>query len=1356
MICPICGFDNPERNAFCGMCGTRLAIRCPACQALLPMDYRFCGNCGNPLGNISEREEPLVKKAEISEGIVNFEEGDSHATLPLAGEKRQVTVMVADVKESTRILEKIGGEAWVEGMNQVLQIMGNAVYQYGGEVDQFRGDGMVAFFGARSAHEDDPERAILAALVMQERMDQFSQTFQQLHQQAVLVRVGINTGEVITAQIGSRETHSEDTAMGGAITLAARLESSAEPGTILVSQDTYELVSEHFKWKSLGDMAVRGLEQPIQVYRPLSPIPDSEQSHRTQAFGSSVPMVGRDEALDTILAAIQDLREHKGGILLINGEAGMGKSRLVFEAQQQVIRDEALRTPQEGSLVWLQGRCRSYGHSLPDSMWVDLGQRWLGMGAWASQEEASQQLKDRGRLFWGDQFEDHYPYMAAFLSLPLEEDYAQRVNQLDAESLRHRFFLAIYSWLENMSRQHPLVLAFKEVHWADETSLDLLKFCLPLCTRERILFMVVYRPERTSPMWVFQHYVQTEYYHRLTTVELGPLDEGKSRQLLDEMIGSETLSPEVRRQILEKAAGNPYYLVELVRSLIEQNILVRDATHNQWRAANQEFVVELPASLKSLLTASIDRLSPPEKVTLQMAAVIGPIFWLKVLQVLRGDSRDLESHLVAMERAQLITERGLIPNLGREYTFTSSLIREAAYDSILTIQREERHRLVAATLEKIAQENVLQHYHGIIAYHYRQAGDCQRDLFHSMLEAQNAQKIYANKEAIQAYQHVLDLLDRDDARNCIPPERQAAEWRLEALEGIGQIQFGIGDVAAAEVHLREALALARHMNLEPRALARLFYWMGEVLFWQERYEEPVHLGEEGLYFLGENNRNIEAALMNQLVAVGCSQLGDHQKFIEFTQRTAGFIQELTYSEELRPAYDHIIVLYAFTLKDLEGAQRWLDTFQELAEKAHDLRALGEVNNLTATILTRRGDLMSAILPFQTALDYFKRIGDAKHQSRLLRGQGACYLQLGSLDEAESCFERALEASQVYENKTDQALGTWYKAQVLLCQGKSGEAEALFQKAYEVSEKIDVLKDGWAFLGLGRVTMAHGKRQEIQDMLKFTFESNPNMVFRVPYQALNILNKLERTYKRKSDFQAYVEYFRQRYPQVQGAPLSQWYLTPGEIQPTAEEPNLQETFQDPLPEAWQWLDPFEDCHYIVGDGVVIYAANERNFHHINRSAPRLLLRAALEGDFTLQVACSPAAEDRPAIGGLLVWQSDKYWFCLESGGRGPEEVILRGFRDNYDYVFGRGQLNFLNKLLRLERRGERLTAFCSPDGQSWFCAGSTEITTPYPVQVGLHAIGHINRTIYPGAYPLGTSMRFEDFRLWDLNEKDESP
>jgi hypothetical protein len=261
-----------------------------------------------------------------------------------------------------------------------------------------------------------------------------------------------------------------------------------------------------------------------------------------------------------------------------------------------------------------------------------------------------------------------------------------------------------------------------------------------------------------------------------------------------------------------------------------------------------------------------------------------------------------------------------------------------------------------------------------------------------------------------------------------------------------------------------------------------------------------------------------------------------------------------------------------------------------------------------------------------------------------------------------------------------------------------------------------------------------------------------MVFRAPYQALNILSKLERTYKHHADFQAYAEYYRQRYPQVRESLFSQWYLIPGEVQSNQGEPTLRDSFQVPHEEVWQWVDPFKDCQFMLDDGLIIFAANERNFHHINHSSPCFLVKEPLSGDFTLQVTCGPGADERPAIGGLLVWQSEQYWFCFETGTRGPEEVNLRGFLDNFDQVFGRGQVDSQSRVLRLERHGDQLSAFCSPDGETWFNAGSAQIATPHPVQVGLHAIGHINRTSYPGAYPHGTAIRFEDFRLWDHSKK----
>ena len=1335
----------------------------------MPLDFRFCGQCGSPLVG----EEHLTKADPPKSGP----ESQSIDTMPtpigvkippqstsLMGERRQATVLIADVVRSTAILEKIGGEAWVGVMNQVLQTLGEAVYRFGGEVDQFRGDGMVAFFGARSAHEDDPERAIMAALVMQDKIKTFSVDLSKRYDIDLAVRIGINTGEVITANIGNRDTHSEDTAMGSAITMAVRLEAAAATGSILVSESTYQLVANRFNWDPQGEIKVKGIRQPVNVFIPLSPLSEAEQQHRLQAYGLSIPLIGRDDELFTIQKSLDDLRAHIGGIMLVSGNAGMGKSRLIFEARQQVIREEALQIEGEYPLTWLQGRCRSYGQSLPESMWVDMLQRWLGMGRWVPQGEALTRLQDQSRNYWGDQFEEYYPYIAAFLSFPLKKGFLEVINRLDAEGLRNRFFIAVYQLLEKMARERPVVIVFSEVHWADEASLELLKFCLPLCTKESLLFMVVFRPERTSPVWGFQHYVETDYYHKLTSLDLQPLKDGKSRELLHAMIGANTLSERATGQIIEKADGNPFYLTELVRSLFEKQILVRDRLSGEWQAIREDIPLDLPGSLKSLLMARIDSLTPTERRTLQLASVIGPIFWFEILQEITPDGRDLKKALAALQRAQLITERGILPDLGREYAFTSTLIREAAYDSILSSQQSELHEQVARFLESVVREDVLLHYHGIIAYHYSRAGICQKELLHTLLAAEGAQQIYANVEAIQAYQHAIELLDRSEEWDCVPQDKLVEECRLEALRGLGKIQFGIGEIADAENSLRAAIELGRQVDLHPTELTRLFYWLGEVLFWQNRYEEPIHLGEDGLFLLRDNNQSTEAALMNQLVAVGSSQLGDHNKFIDFTLRTAGFIQHLPYSEELRVAYDHIITLYAYTLKDVDEARRWLEILKSKAESHQDIRALGEYYEYSAVILFEEGHIKEAIPRHRQAIEKFTKISDVKHASRAWKSLGVSYLQGGDIQEASDCFDKALETAMVFENKADYAIGHWYKAQALLCQGDWEQALESYQKAGVLVQDVPQLQKEWALSGVGRVYLAQGKKKEAINPLQLALQDAAYIFFGSPYQANEILSGLEQAHEDPEAFRAFSESFRQEHPEVNWSSFSQWYLTPAEVPAIVEAPICHSDFtfsggpegeqgvlirdsDVPAIPGWNWVDPFRDCSYSLQNGLVIQAANERNLHHINRSAPRLLRQEPISGDFTIQVQCRPALKDRPSIGGLLVWQSDKYWFCLETGTRGVNEITLRGFLENHDLVFGRGQLVSEIKCLRLERRGNRLSAFCSGEPGEWFYAGNAELSTTRPVYLGVHAIGHIHRMIYPGAYPHGTAIRYDEFWLW---------
>jgi tetratricopeptide (TPR) repeat protein len=492
---------------------------------------------------------------------------------------------------------------------------------------------------------------------------------------------------------------------------------------------------------------------------------------------------------------------------------------------------------------------------------------------------------------------------------------------------------------------------------------------------------------------------------------------------------------------------------------------------------------------------------------------------------------------------------------------------------------------------------------------------------------------------------------------------------------------------------------------------------------------------------------VEAALMNQLIAIGCSQLGDHEKFIEFTLRTAGFIQNLSYTEELRPAYDHIIGLYAYSLKDIPEAERWLKIFKQNAEQYHDLRAVGEVYNHQAYIASQQGDLQKAIAYYQDAIEQFDYIGDDKHTCRSLRGLGVCYLKSGFLEAAEKTIRDSLEKAKVIDNPIDLSLGHWFIAQIQLCHGLKEDASNSFQKAQEIGQNISVVKTGWAFLGLGRVHFSQANAQEIMGNYQTTLENDPYLVYRNPYQVVNILSKLERTFESPEHFRSFVDDYRQRFPEIQHAQLQNWYLTPADISPDYQVPTCYDPFAETISECWEWVDPLGDCSYHFDRGLIIQAANERNLHHINRSAPSFLLKKPITGDFALKVIMERGSDEKPAIGGLLLWQNEKNWLCLERGARGSGEIIFRGFKDNRDLVFGRGRLAAPVATLRLEKQGYQVMAYCSADENVWYLVGSTHIPSGEPIQPGFHANGHINRLIYPGAFQDGTAIRFRELQLW---------
>ena len=1139
------------------MCGTALTRACPACEYINPVNYRFCGMCGTllvqddvtvprsrPTG-VSRYQPAQPASGTAAPASAGNNTGAGALTRPnlpvnlaLDGERRVATIIFVDVKSSTELLEVLGTEAWVNLMNNVFQVLEFEIYRFCGEVGQFRGDGLVAYFGARSANEDDPEHAVMAGLAMLSAVRPIAEELAKQEEIALELRVGINTGEIIVGNVGDSRQYSEDTAMGEALTVASRMETAAEPGTVLVSENTYRLVKEHFDWLALGETSVKGLSHPITAYRPLS-VPNSEVQNQAFAYG----LIGRNDEFHQLKGIVEGLYKGRGGIVLVTGEKGMGKSYLVNHVRQHFTRQNALLAAAQSRdendsdshpVTWLHGRARSYGILRPYSMWLDLIQGWTS--ALDPQEvEAQAVVRAQIEAQWGTDVERYYPNLASFLSTPVDEMAMERARHLDAESLKRQFFATFRKQIEELAHRGPLVVSFADMQFADPTSLELLEYCLPLCDSESVLWMMVYRPDRDSSVWELEHRLDTDYPHRITRLTLPPFTIEESKVFIDQFVGPDVLSTETTAMILKKAEGNPYFIKELIFALNAQGALVQEGDRS-WRQTRPVTSLELPDSLQSLLMARLDRLSASERRVLQTAAVIGSVFWLNLLQALAGSNTPLaqiQSDLVALQRAGLIHERANVPEMGMEYAFDSSSIREVAYESLLSTQRVAYHQRVAEYLEEIVYRDGRKTYFNSLAHHYRLAGDTKKELFYTLQAAEQAHNIYANAEALRYYTRALDLLDQMDAQVTNGHQKYAIlTQKFEALNGRRAIHFLMGSVQAGVDDARALLDLARQMENDPS-------WLIDALLQQpgvsgitslnsrEEVQGSLPLAEEALQLsreIGDHRRELNSllAIANQRnllndpdwVEIGdqalalAREIGDRQyeaiillslghnfvgrdelqKGMDYLNQALPICQQLddriieltllrVMGAQLERSGDHYKRLVEYEQKRLQIAQEIGHRFEE----ANSLMFCGQIMALNL------GDMAGGLPLLQKALEIYEPV-DSGVLFPLLRIAQVC-VNLGQFDEARAMLERARPVAE--SNVYDLGRVGWLMVSAILYNA-IGEEESL-QLALEAADKIDCMdekqlvsrqyrmaaacEETAAHLALSRIVTSETERQE---------------------------------------------------------------------------------------------------------------------------------------------------------------------------------------------------------------------------------------------------------------------------------------
>ncbi|MBI1735121.1 MAG: AAA family ATPase [Candidatus Rokubacteria bacterium] len=688
MSCPQCAAPNPPTARFCSHCGSPLVVACAGCGHGNAPGSRFCNSCGEAL------TPALTGPTRTPDGYTPPHLAARILTSrgALEGERKHVTILLADLKGSMELLAGRDPEEARQLLDPVLDRMMEAVHHYEGTVNQVMGDGIMALFGAPLAHEDHAVRACFAALRMQDRVGRYGDEVQRSHGVPVQIRVGLNSGDVVVRSIGS-DLHMDYTAVGQTTHLAARMEQMAKPGSTLLTSATLRLSEGYVRVRALGPVPIKGLGEPVEVWELLGAAAARTRLQASAARGLT-RFVGRDPELEQLRAALERTRAGRGQVVAIVGEPGVGKSRLVWELVHSHRTD--------GWIV-LESSSVSYGKATTFLPVIDLMKAYFSL----EDRDDARRVREKltGKVLTLDEaLRPALPALQSLLDVSVEDAASPR---LPAEQQRARIVDAVRRLLLRESQEQPLLLVVEDLHWIDADTQALLESLVESVPSRRVLLLVNYRPEYRHGWGGKTYYAQ---------IRLDPLPPDTAETLLEALLGDDAGLPPLKSVLIERAQGNPFFLEESVRVLVETGVLAGE--RGAHRLAQAPSVVQVPATVQAILAARIDRLPPGDKGLLQAASVIGKDVPLPLLQAIAGlAEEDLGRGLEQLQSAEFLYEARLFPEV--EYTFKHALTHEVAYASLLHERRRVLHRQTLEAIERLHAGRLAEHHDRLVHHAFR-------------------------------------------------------------------------------------------------------------------------------------------------------------------------------------------------------------------------------------------------------------------------------------------------------------------------------------------------------------------------------------------------------------------------------------------------------------------------------------------------------------------------------------------------------------------------------------------------------------------------------------------------------------
>ena len=954
MECPKCSAENPEELPFCGQCGAKLERICPNCNLPNPFHFKFCGGCGQKL-----EASDVIGKVEPS----------------IEGERKQVTVLFSDLSGYTAISERLDPEEVKEIMTRIFGEIALVITKYEGFIEGFYGDEVMALFGIPKSHEDDPVRAIRASKEIHDLVGAISPKLKERIGQRLSMHSGVNTGLVVTSSLNKAEGKYEF--IGDTINLASRLRSLAKSGEILVGLDTYRQAEGYFNFEILERTMVKGKAEPVPVYKVISRKEEPIKIHRVS--GLRADFIGRKVELVQLREAMIRLQEGQGTVFEICGDAGTGKSRLVEEFKTKLD----LKTIQ-----WREGHAYAYSQNIPYFPLIDLLNR-----AWQIEEtDRLGIVKEKIELgierLIGKK-EKVAPYIGSLYTISYPE-----IEGINPEVWKFHLREAVKVILNAITQRGPSVIFLEDLHWADLSSIDLFRSILSEFFYPG-LFICVYRP----PFHLFSSHQLSSMGGQYQEIQLSDLSPSEAQDMMESLLKTKSIPFELRNFVQEKTEGNPFYLEEVINSLIESDILKRE--DGTWKLTRSISKSDIPPTIQGVISARLDRLEEKMRRVLQESSVIGRSFLYEILKKVTELRGNLDQYLNGLERLDLIRIRASQPDL--EYIFKHALIQEVVYNGLLKKERQALHERIALVIEQSFYDRLPEFYE-MLAFHFKQGRSVQKAIDYLMKSGEKSLNRYAVEESHQYFKEAFDILSNIPAKT-----KEERELLIDILIKWGFVFFYRGVFRELVSLLTAHQDLAE--SLDDKAKLGMFYkWLGLALWGIERYNDSylylikaLNLGEE------INNQQVTSYACAWLTFT-CGELGLLDEALAFGKR-AQEISKIFPSDH----YLHFLSLSGMGQTywhrgESKNALKIGKALLEYGEKHSNIRSLVRGHFIMGWGSFTGGDFSSAITCFQHAI----QVSADPYDSQFPRlGLVYSYVATGQIKEAEEPLQEVLDLSEKF-------------------------------------------------------------------------------------------------------------------------------------------------------------------------------------------------------------------------------------------------------------------------------------------------------------------------------------------------------